>query len=121
MDVKKQSVQGFQKLKHIMMAYRQSSSLKTVFHTTFQWAQNISGLSTSIFQQPAIDIPQLDQEHWIQTLRQFLVDTNIQLHIPSLHLPHPKRDNDTSVMDLVLSETIFTHSEKLKSIVAEYI
>ena len=62
-------IQALQKIKNILFVYRNDTPLKSILHTTFQWAKKVSGLSTNIFMHPEVKIPALKQERWIETLR----------------------------------------------------
>ena len=102
------SLQGLQKIKQILQAYRNNTPLRNILHTTFQWDQHVAGTSKSIFQDTGSSIPQLQNEKWILTLRHFLHQSNLQLHLPQLKLVKCQRNQDRVIMDLVTNTSQFT-------------
>jgi hypothetical protein len=76
---------------------------------TLKWAQRIAGTSAGILQQPATKLPQLDDERWIQTLRDFLHRSDLHLKIPAIICPKPKRLNDSILMDHIFLQQIPKH------------
>ena len=55
-------IQGVQKIKHILQAYRHHTPLIGIIHTTLQWAQHIAGIKESIFVDTTTPIPSLQKE-----------------------------------------------------------
>ena len=107
-------LQAQQKIKLIFQAYRNNTPLKYILHTTFQWAQHITGLSTSIFHNNYPDLPLLSSEKWLTTLCQYLYQSNMKLHIPELQMVTPKRQHDAALMDLVMSDNTIALRDKKK-------
>ena len=44
------ALQGTQKIKHVLQAYRRKNSVYKILHISFKWAQAVAGTSHSIFQ-----------------------------------------------------------------------
>jgi ribonuclease HI len=65
------------------------------------WAQVVAGISRSILEYPEVEIPQIQNELWIITLREFLAKSQLRLCIPDIPLPSPRRINDKVLMDFV--------------------
>ena len=97
-------LQAQQKMNQILLAYRHNTTLKTMFQTTFQWAQQLAGTTTGIFETPDIELPQLSQELWIITLRQYLQQAHLTLHLPNLQGIAVQRTLDQSLMDIALND-----------------
>ena len=95
-------LQASQKIKHILQAYRYKTPLYQIMHTTFQWAQRVTGISTSIFEDTSTELPMLQNKLWISTLRHFLHQAHIKLHLPTISTPILQRKYDSNIMDYVL-------------------
>ena len=106
-------LQGSQKIKHLLQAYRHKSSLYRIIHTTFSWAQLVTGTSIQIFQDNTTQLPMLDKERWIQTLRHYLHHSRLQLHIPGLKCSERQRDNDVVLMDYAIKDSNITYQDTL--------
>ena len=77
-----------------------------------QWAQHLSGLTSSIFEHPAIPIPHLSEEKWITTLREFLTQASLQLHIPQLKVTCLQRNSDEAIMDIITNSQQWSNGER---------
>ena len=50
----------------------------------FQWVQQVTGTTDTTFMKPDRPIPYITNEGWINTLRDFLHKSQLQLYIPQL-------------------------------------
>ena len=107
------NIQAIQKIKHILQAYWHHTSLQPLFSIYFQWCQHVSGLSSSILHDTTIDIPSLQEEKWIQTLRYYLSQSGLKLTLPNHPVPQSKRYHDHVLMDYILQSSKYTKMEKV--------
>jgi hypothetical protein len=77
-------------LKHI----RSSSDLGRLLKCQLQWAQRTAGISDSILVDANSRLPQLKNEVWIQTLREFLALSELGIQVDGVTGIEPKREND---------------------------
>ena len=56
----------------------------------------------------------LDNERWIQTLRQFLHHSQLKLHIPQSEGCKSQRINDINLMDFALQDLTFNNTDILQ-------
>ena len=107
-------LKGTQKIKYVLQAYRSHSSLKNIFHITFSWEQLVAGISQPIFQATQSRLPMLANEKWIQTLRQYLNQSRLQLHIPGIITCATQRMHDVILMEFAIQQEIFSSEDILQ-------
>jgi hypothetical protein len=93
--------QGVAKTKKLIQSIRTKQPIGDMLLITIQWAQRVAGTSTLILSDTHSRLHQLTDEAWIQTLREFLQLSELQIEIPQIQCPTPKRIHDIILMDCV--------------------
>lgn len=101
--------QGMMKTVSLIKNIRAGRPLGNLLMAQLCWAQMEAGISQSILGSPDIEIPPLQNELWIQTLREFLAKSQLRLCIPDIPIPSPRRINDKVLMDFA---SHFSHTEQ---------
>lgn len=91
--------QGSLKVQMIMQQIRVQRPLGKLLLIYFQWAQQISGLEESIIIVSKTRIPQLKNETWLTTLREYLRESELGIEIPDILVPKLHREGDRTIMN----------------------
>ena len=94
------TTQGSSKCIRVLQHLRNDRPLGSAMLVYLRWAQRLAGISTSILQHTH-PLPQLVDEQWLETLREFLHASDLSIHTPPLFPPTPQRDHDVVLMDYV--------------------
>jgi hypothetical protein len=90
--------QGAAKAIFLVRHLRTNRTLGKSLRAQIQWAQRVAGTEESILMDTKTRIPQLDEEVWITTLRQFLEESEMGIEIDGIKTAKPKREKDTVIM-----------------------
>jgi hypothetical protein len=96
--------QGTMQVLIIIQHLRAYTQVGATILIQLNWAQMVSGRGKSILEIPMENIPHLDEELWIQTMRRFLTISQLTLHIEDIVTPVTKRENDAIIMDVVAAQ-----------------
>jgi hypothetical protein len=88
------SEQGTKKNQAILQQLRDNTNLGKTIQILLQWAQLVAGTSLPILMDTDRRIPHLKDELWIQTHRQYLTLSALQIFIPAITVPELKRTHD---------------------------
>jgi predicted RNase H-like HicB family nuclease len=100
------AIQGSEKVCFLLRMLRTNRPASKILSIQLAWAQIISGISTNILQNTTTHLPQLCEESWITTLRQFLAVSELQIYINTKQVDERQRQYDWYIMDRA-------HGEKL--------
>jgi hypothetical protein len=105
--------QGAIKVTMILEHMRRDTVTGQTLMIMFLWAQAIAGTSKPILEDVAKSLPQLDNEAWLVTLREFLALSELRLRLTAIQLKQPPRTNDRFIMDLFEDEEykVFSDSD----------
>ena len=92
--------QGTEKIYHIIQSIRTNSDTGKLIKIRLQWAQRVAGIQRPILEDTASNIPQLDHEPWISTLRTFLHESELSIVISGITSLPTKRNDDKFLMEL---------------------
>jgi hypothetical protein len=92
--------QGAAKALFLVRHLRTNRTLGKSMRAQLQWAQRVAGIEESILIDIKTRIPQLDEEAWISTLRQFLEESEMGIDIDGITTVTAKREKDRSIMSL---------------------
>jgi Reverse transcriptase (RNA-dependent DNA polymerase) len=104
--------QGTEKVSMILRLLRTKRSSAKILSLQLQWAQLLSGKSVSILEDTSTDIPQLHNERWITSLREFLKASEISIHIEELRQNKLQCVGDKYLMDTI--ESNWTQKDIIK-------
>jgi ribonuclease HI len=93
--------QGAAKALFLVRHLRTNRTLGKSMRAQLQWAQRVAGTDESILMDTKTRIPQLDEEVWISTLRQFLDESEMGIDIDNIATVKAKREKDKPIMSLV--------------------
>ena len=99
--------QGAIKTTTILQQIRADRLLGKMISIQLRWAQRVAGVSFPILEQPQTRLPQLEDEKWIKTLREFLAASELGIRISEMKCPKPKRTHDRVLMDSGVTQAIF--------------
>jgi ribonuclease HI len=102
--------QGTMQVQIVIQHLRAYTQVGATILIQLNWAQLVSGRSKGILEIPMENLPHLDDELWIQTMRRFLRVSQVTLHIDDIVTPVKKRINDEVIMDLIAVQT-WTNAE----------
>ena len=77
-----------------------------ILRVVMAWIQYCTGTSWSILEQPQEPLPHLESS-WIKSMREYLAKIDGKLTLKDQYIPEPQRQNDTYIMDHVLSHDKF--------------
>jgi hypothetical protein len=97
-------MQGTRKVITIVEHVRCKTNLGLMILATIQWTQHSLGVGFDILRDPARRIPPSFGDSWIRGVRQFLARSNCQLELPESYQPTPRREGDTTLIDLAIAE-----------------
>jgi ribonuclease HI len=93
--------QGAAKALFLVRHLRTNRTLGKSMKAQLQWAQRVAGTEESILMDTKTRIPQLDEEVWIATLRQYLEESEMGIDIDGIKTVATKREGDKPIMSLV--------------------
>lgn len=99
--------QGTEKIMFMLMMMRSERPAGKITNIQLQWAQRVAGTSEPILEATDTNIPHLNEELWICTLREFLRESNLSIHISNICTSEGYRENDGNIMDKAISEKNF--------------
>jgi hypothetical protein len=102
--------QGTMQVQIIIQHLRAYTQVGATILIQLNWAQLVSGRSKGKMEIPMANLPHLDDELWIQTMRHFLTISHVTLHIDDIVKPLKKRINDEVIMDVVAVQS-WTNTE----------
>ena len=95
--------QGAEKSLFVLRMLRIDRPVSKIIKIYLLWSQKVSGVSYNILEYPSIILPQLQEEKWITTFREFLSKSNLQIKIVNLFEASYQRTNDKYLMDQALN------------------
>jgi hypothetical protein len=93
--------QGTQKAQIIIQQLRTQRPLGKLLATQLRWAQRVAGIHEPILIDTKTRIPQLDNELWLTTLREFLQASNLGIETPMVKGIKTARKGDMAIMEIV--------------------
>ncbi len=90
--------QGAAKAAILLKHLRSSSELGKLLKCQLQWAQRAAGIDSPILVDVTSRLPQIKDEVWIQTLREFLALSELGIQVDGVAGIEPKRKSDMAIM-----------------------
>jgi hypothetical protein len=96
--------QGIGQVEMLVWHLRANSTQGTLIRITLAWWQLVVGVSHPLLESTNLSIPHL-APNWLSSMRSFLDQMDASIHIDGAKemLPMPLRENDASIMDVILS------------------
>jgi hypothetical protein len=91
--------QATEKILFAIQLLRVDRPASETLRVQLEWAQKISGLNSSIFEDTSTPLPQLSGERWIATLREFLHKSQISWIVPGISRCMLQREHDSYIME----------------------
>jgi hypothetical protein len=106
--------QETEKITFALRLLRSDRDAGATMQLQFEWAQQISGISSPLFEACDTRLPQLVNERWIQTTRTFLLESKLSLVIPKLRKDLRQRVHDRYIMDIATTIPKITDGKLIK-------
>ena len=94
----------------LIQQIRTGRSLGKMMQIQLRWAQRVAGISVPILEDTTTPLPQLREEKWLVTLREFLAASKLGIRIADVRCPMMRRENGCALMD-VTSRCGFSNEE----------
>jgi hypothetical protein len=95
------SIQGSEKICTMIRLMRTKRQAGMIIKIQLQWAQRISGTYNSILMDTSTELPQLEDEKWIVTLRHYLQISGLQIWIQNFFHDEKQCKYDKYIMDCI--------------------
>ena len=102
--------QGTGQIMEFMRHWRAYSTAGKLLRIALAWFQDQVGVSYPILANTKTNLPHLESK-WITSMRQFLSEHNMSIHVDEPELPELQRKFDIHIMDMILNANKFKDAE----------
>ena len=95
--------QGTEKCLSILRYSRCDRPVSKTIMIYLYWCQLIAGTSWSILENTNVKLPQLNEEKWMTSVREFLDKSQLKIHIPQLITDKLQCERDKYIIDCAIS------------------